>query len=312
MIFVTPIFLNPIIISILMYFGIFYMVRRVYGCPEHTARNRFYRKSLLFCAVGLLVYLAVDTVYAHRRVSYGDQVSSKPIINTTISAPRSIVLVNIQCDQKCLDRLVDGIHDEVIFVSTINFEKNVEHQRKPPFPAVRYSVIQAVNNTCPSDPDHKPDKQWTTSKVNALQAKGICPIIEPAKMPQEGIFIVKEALRVSNNEPPREFSPQLLTIKFPGRIDYYNATQVQNRSKGKIDVLAQLEAYEAPGYLGFPPMLGCWRRPDNIVFILPLGDTGCGLWRRIVKGGDQGGKYFNVKWVYSQVFGVTEPKADAR
>jgi len=306
-IFTLPILLNPIIISVLVYFGIFYMARRVYGRREHTARNRFHTKSLLFCAVGLLVYLAVDTVYAHRRVSYGDQVSSKPIINTTIATPRSIVLVNVQCDGKCLDRLVDGIHDEVVFVSTIKFEKNVEHQLKPPFPAVRYKIIRAVKNTCPSDPDHKLDKQWTTSKVNALQAEGICPIIEPATMPQEGIFIIKETLRVFNNELPREFSPQLLTTKFPGRIDYYNATQVQNRSNGKIDVLAQLEAYEAPGYLGFPLLLGCWSRPDNIVFILPLGETGCGLWRKVIEGGDRSGKYFDVQWIYTQVFGVTKP-----
>ena len=62
--------------------------------------------------------------------------------------------------------------------------------------------------------------------------------------------------------------------------------EVQLRTRAGVEVLAAQRYYEAPGLIGLPPLIGCWERPDNIVWILPAGDTGCGLWRWFTAGGD--------------------------
>ena len=49
-------------------------------------------------------------------------------------------------------------------------------------------------------------------------------------------------------------------------------------------------------------MIGCWDRPDNVLFILPPGDTGCGLWRWFTWGGDDHASH-DSKWVFEQAFG---------
>lgn len=66
-------------------------------------------------------------------------------------------------------------------------------------------------------------------------------------------------------------------------------------------MLASAYRYEAPGLLGLPPLIGCWDRPDNVLWIMPPGDTGCGLWRWFTWGGDDRAVN-DEKWIFDQAF----------
>ncbi|UZE49308.1 hypothetical protein [Rhodopseudomonas sp. P2A-2r] len=135
----------------------------------------------------------------------------------------------------------------------------------------------------------------------ALRDKGLCPVVEPAAVPRIGVFIVRESIRRLVKEPAVDFQPVFLTTSFPGPVSYYNATEVQVRSETGVEVLGRVAGYEAPGYLGFPLMVGCFERPDNIIFIIPPGEPGCGLWRRTVQG-KTSGDLLDYGWIYSQIF----------
>jgi hypothetical protein len=76
---------------------------------------------------------------------------------------------------------------------------------------------------------------------------------------------------------------------------------MQGRPSTGTEVLAEARYYEAPGYLGFPPLIGCWERPDNIVWALLAGNPGCGFWRGFLSGGDRQ-QASDAPWVYSTVF----------
>jgi hypothetical protein len=77
---------------------------------------------------------------------------------------------------------------------------------------------------------------------------------------------------------------------------------VQIRANGKIELVASRYTYSAPGVTGLPPLLGCWDRPDNIIWIMPPGDTGCGFWRWFTRGGDRKWTGGDAKWIYADVF----------
>lgn len=292
---------NPIIVSVVIYAAGGWALWSIFR--SYNARTRAVaRKALIATAICLLFYAAYDTALAYQRVQYGKQIPNDPVVSETIPTPSSLVLVNMRCDQKCLDRLIAGIHSEVIYISTLKYEENVRSQLNPPYPALRYTLTRTAPNACPPDTENKLERQWGTSSLLALWPKGICPIVESVVAPEEGIFIVSELERVSVKEPAVEFTPRFLMAKPPGPISYFNALEVQRRSKSRIEVLAQLRAYQAPGYLGVPPLVGCWERPDNVLFILPLGDAGCGLWRRLTESSNQGGQFFEGDWVYAKVF----------
>jgi hypothetical protein len=97
-----------------------------------------------------------------------------------------------------------------------------------------------------------------------------------------------------------EFSPQYIVAHPPTAVIQFLAIEVQRRSSTGTEVLAEARYYEALGYLGFPPLIGCWQRPDNVIWIMPAGSTGCGFWRRIVSGGDAQNAS-DASWVYSTV-----------
>jgi hypothetical protein len=294
--------LNPILISLALYVVGWRSFRAINRWLDGSSLWSAWRKTRIAAGIALVLCAAIDTAFAYRRVQYGSEVPQEPVVAATIPTPSSVVLVNVQCDQHCLERLVAGVHMEVIHVTTLRFERNSPVQLEPPYPAVRYTVTRVAPNACPPDPGDQTERQWTTPTMLALRSKGICPQIESVVAPTEGIFIVNEAKRISVREAAVEFPLRFLTAKLPGPISYFNATEVQKRSRSGVEMLGRVQAYEAPGYLGFPPLLGCWERPDNIVAVLPLGEPGCGLWRLTTQGGDQTGKFFDGTWIYSRVF----------
>jgi hypothetical protein len=258
---------------------------------NHAALRSAWRKTLMVTAAVVAAYAVVDTAFAYRRVQYGKLLPDHPVVRTTTSIPSSITLVAVSCQEKCLDRLVAGVHREVFLV-----------RRTASLTAERFTVRRSAPNDCPKESQNKLERQWLTAPVLALQSHGICPVIETVAVPQSGIFIVQESMRVGVKESAAEFKPLFSTAELPGPVSYYSAIEVQNRSEKGVELLGRIEAYEAPGYLGFPPMVGCWERPDNIVAVLPPGEPGCGLWRLTTGGGNLRGVFFDGEWVYSHVF----------
>src|SRR5262245_1016253 len=99
--------LNPIIVTTL--------IGAVAALVLRSAPLRRIRRKILLAAVSLFaVYAAADTAFAVRRVAYAWQSPDEPVVLKKITRPRSIVLVDLQCDRLCLDLLVNGQHDEVL------------------------------------------------------------------------------------------------------------------------------------------------------------------------------------------------------
>jgi hypothetical protein len=230
-------------------------------------------------------------VHTYRRAAYAWQLSRTPIIHHTIPSPPSLVLVGLACDAACLDRLIEGTFENVTVI----------HNPYPPGPPLRYSVVRGAPNDCPVDLVPRGERAWDSATVKALRDRGICPMIEESDTPSEGIFVVREGIGVATSQRAVEFSPQYIVARPSSAVIEFAAIEVQSRSSTGIEVLAEARYYEAPGYLGFPPLIGCWERPDNIIWILPAGDTGCGFWRRTVGGGDRQ-HAAEAAWVYSAVF----------
>ncbi|XSC45037.1 hypothetical protein ACF1BQ_001780 [Bradyrhizobium sp. RDT10] len=103
-------------------------------------------------------------------------------------------------------------------------------------------------------------------------------------------------------EPARAYKPTYLVKAPPGPVIRFAGIEVQNRNPAGTTVLASAYRYEAPGLLGLPLLIGCWDRPDNVLWIMPPGDTGCGFWRWFTWGGDDN-SVSDPKWLFEQVFG---------
>lgn len=294
--------LHPIILSLILYVFIGTFLWSMNSRFRYGRFKRLWHWSLGVVALCLSVAVAVDSAFAFRRVFFGKRMSEKPVALTTVPTPSSLVLVNGWCRAECLERLVAGVHSEIIFATTRRYEKNTPVDLEPPYPAMRFRITREAPGECPTDNQRELEKQWLTEPVLALQARGICPVIEPAVLPQHGIFIVNESMRVGVKEPAVEMKIKLLATVPPGPVSYFNVTEVQQRSADGIKVLGRVEAYEAAGFLGFPFLVGCWARPDNIAWIMPPGEPGCGLWRTITSGGNTSGGFHEGEWVYEKVF----------
>lgn len=241
-------------------------------------------------AIALTVYFVADSAFAYRRAAYARQISMSPIIRRTIPAPRSLVLVGYPCERACLDRLVDRTFDDVTVIDV----------PYPPGP-LRYSVWRAAPNDCPAEPLRRAERFWDSAFVKTLRDRGACPMVEDSGRPSEGIFVVHEGAAAAPGVRAVGVQPRYMMARPPTAVIAFWGIEVQRRSSTGTEVLAEARYYEAPGYLGLPPLIGCWERPDNIVWILPPGNTGCGFWRHIVSGGDR--RYVSdASWVYSTVF----------
>jgi len=207
--------------------------------------------------------------------------------------PPTLVLVNADCRKECHARLLSGQLDDVILVET--------HPRfySAAQPARRYRTGWSIPGECP--PERLQAVHWS---VEQLTREGFCPVVEAIELPTEGVFVVQEGFGVTAHEKAAPFvpGPQYLTEGPPGKIITFRAVEVQLCAQQQVEVIAARRTYEAPGLIGLPPLIGCWERPDNIVWILPAGDTGCGLWRWFTSGGDRHWHDEDVEWIYRDVF----------
>jgi hypothetical protein len=236
------------------------------------------KRALVVALVVVIALYGLDALIALPRIGYARHTLDHPVIHGTMELPRSLVLVNASCGAQCHARLLTGELEEVILVETDPLG------RRTPKPPRRYRVGWTRPGACP------PEREKAMPfEVRNLLRDGFCPLIEPAEIPSEGVFVVEESFTLVASEKAIPFTPTYLVDGPPGRLVTLQAVQVQQRTRAGIKVLAAQRHYEAPGLIGLPPLIGCWERPDNIVWILPAGDTGCGLWRWFTWGGDARG-----------------------
>src|SRR5690349_16396204 len=125
--------LNPIIVTTL--------IGAVALLVLLSAPVRPVRRKILLTALWLVaVYAIVDTAFAARRVTFAWQSPDEPIVVRKTERPRSIILVDLQCDRLCLDLLVSGKHDEVLEAQVYTDDSAKRVTLSPPYAAKRYRI----------------------------------------------------------------------------------------------------------------------------------------------------------------------------
>jgi hypothetical protein len=286
---------HPVPVTLLAVALIFWVLRR-------PTFHGFRIYITLGISVAFIIYFSIDSIFTSHRAIYAANIPDHPVIYSTLSLPPSLKLVGIDCDNTCLTRLVDGSLEEVVTI----WDGDSSIEPIPTVQARRYSIQRATPDNCPADPRRRAERMWTTPSVKALWSNGICPTIEDVSIPTEGIFVVRAGRSLPAGQPARQIRSRYLINNPPGFAISFYGVEVQRRSVSGTEIIAQTYYYEAPGYLGLPPLIGCWVRPDNVIWIMPSGDTGCGFWRRTVHGGDWKYASSSADWVYRMVF----PKAN--
>jgi len=241
--------------------------------------------------IALLAAYAVDAGFALPRVLFAHSLSKGPAIAQQIPLPRHLVLVDVPCGARCHDWLITGAVEEIISV------KAARPEYASAAKAVRYNAGWAIPGNCP----HEREKENPDPSV-AQRQSGYCPLVEPVEVPKQGVFLIHEGMLVTARQSARAYTPTYLAKAPPGPVIRFFGIEVQERAPAGTTVLASAYRYEAPGLLGLPPLIGCWNRPDNVIWIMPPGDTGCGLWRWFTWGGDDSPSH-DPKWLFEQAFG---------
>lgn len=284
-IYVWLLILNPIWVTAVALIALIWLL----SWTGLWARHRY---RILAAIIALY---AIDAVIALPRVLFSHGLPKHPVVAQKIPLPRQLVLVNIPCWAKCHELLISGAIEEVVFVETL---RPLGETGEPQ--TVRYRVGWSLPGACPRD------RQKAIYFTDAdLLKTGYCPVVERVDVPpSQGVFLIWESTIVPDSVRARTFAPVYLTKSPPGAVIEFVGIEVQNRTGSGVTVLASTYKYEAPGFLGLPPMVGCWERPDNVIWVMPPGDTGCGLWRWFTSGGDRGAssdpKWLS-KWLYDDV-----------
>jgi hypothetical protein len=265
--YVWLVILNPIWVTILALIALIWLL----SWTGLWARHKY---QIL---AALIALYAIDAVIALPRVLFSHGLPNHLVVAQKVPLPRQLMLVDVPCWAKCHELLISGAIEEIVFVETRRAGDGKEEPR-----AVRYRAAWTNPGACPRD------RQKAIYYLNeGLLKTGYCPVIEPVDVPSQGIFLVWESMIVPASERARNFSPAYLTKSPLGAVIEFVGIEVQNRNGSCVTVLASTYKYEAPGLLGLPPLLGCWARPDNVIWIMPPGDTGCGLWRWFTGGGNE-------------------------
>ncbi len=241
--------------------------------------------------LALLAAYAVDAGFALPRVLFAHGLSKDPVIAQQIPLPRRLVLVDLPCGAKCHDWLITGAVEEIISVNAARPEYGSAAK------AVRYNAGWTLPGNCP----YEREKENRDPSIVQRQS-GYCPLVEPVEIPKQGVFLIREGALVTAKQSARSYSPTYLVKTPPGPVISFFGIEAQDRAPAGTKVLASAYRYEAPGFLGLPLLIGCWNRPDNVIWIMPPGDTGCGLWRRFTSGGDDRLSH-DPKWIFEQAFG---------
>jgi hypothetical protein len=241
--------------------------------------------------LAVLAAYVVDAAFALPRVLFAYGLSKGPAIAQQIPLPRRLVLVDVPCGANCHDLLISGAVEEIISVTS----------RPPRYASVTTAVRYQAGWTLPGGCPHEREKENRDPSVVQRQS-GYCPLVEPVEIPKQGVFLIHEGVQVTAKESARAYTPTYL-VKAPlGPVIRFSGIEVQDRAPASTTLLASAYRYEAPGLLGLPPLVGCWNRPDNVIWIMPPGDTGCGFWRWFTWGGDDRASY-DPKWLFEQAFG---------
>jgi len=251
------------------------------------------KRTLVALLVIACTLYVLDALVAIPRIAYAWRIPDHLVVNQKLQLPATLVLVNADCRKECHARLLSGELKEVILVET-----------RPRFystaqPTRRYRAAWSRPGDCP--PERVRAVHWS---VETLVKDGFCPLVEPVETPPEGVFVVHEAFGVTPGQKAAPFNPgpKYLMDAPSGKIIHFSAVEIQLRTQQHVEVIATRRQYEAPGLIGLPPLIGCWDRPDNIIWIMPPGDTGCGLWRWFTWGGDLLWNDDEIEWVYKEVF----------
>jgi hypothetical protein len=263
-----------------------------------VVRTGLWRKHKRIIVLSAIVLYAIDTAFAVPRIVYAWRSPGRPVIHEKVPLPATLVLVNADCEKDCHTRLLSGQIDEVILVQTDQTRRS-----DPPRPPRRYRVGWSQPIACPQERDQAIGYAWSYD-ARELRRNGFCPEVGPAEVPQEGVFVVQENLHVRVSERAIPLTSTYLADGPPGRTIELLAIEVQRRTRNGVKVLATRRRYAAPGLLGLPPLVGCWHRPYNIIWVMPPGDAGCRLWRWFTSGGDWDGdqRVSYLAWVYANVF----------
>lgn len=246
-----------------------------------------YRYQIL---VVLLALYMTDTGFALPRVMFSHSLSNGPVVAQKTPLPRQLVLVNVLCGVKCHNMLISGAVEDVVVV------RSRRSGAAEGTSAVRYRPDWIIPGMCPRE-----RQQAIGGSREALLWTGYCPLVEPADLPTYGTFLIKESMIVTASKRAQAYTPTHLLNTPPGPMIRFAGVEVQNRSSSGTIILASAYRYEAPGFLGLPPLIGCWDRPDNVIWIMPPGDTGCGLWRWFTWGGNEAAAT-DPKWLFDDVF----------
>lgn len=237
----------------------------------------------------LLVMYGTDTVMALQRVAFAWNLEPQQTVYSKSALPPQLVLLGVPCVTECHRLLIDGALQDVIVARR---DSAVDPKK---LSVVRYRADWVDPGTC-SD-----ERRRAIYFVKEFERIGYCPHIEPASLPLEGVFLVHETFSLEPVERAQPYSPANLAVAPPGPVIHFAGVEVQHRRGSGITVLAAAYYYEAPGILGSPPLIGCWDRPSGGHSILPPGDTGCGFWRWIVRGGSAVA-VTKTSWAYADVF----------
>jgi hypothetical protein len=210
--------------------------------------------------------------------------------------------VDLPCDRFCLDQLVSGNHGEILEALVYDDGSGKRINLPPPYPAQRYRIERTAPSPCSGEPGRALEQKWTAPVVARLWANGTCPVIEAAEAPADGVFFVREGMVLPSMQPAGQFTPRFLITRPPGAVSRFSGYEVQRRAGSHVELLATYRTVETPGFLGLPPLIGCWERPSNTAFVLPPGDTGCGFWRLIASSGTRNLIYEQPDWMYSRPF----------
>jgi hypothetical protein len=274
LIFLIPLLFNPIwVTALVLFFGIRFMNRR------RLWRTRGFRIALGIAAV---LYL-IDLGFTLRRVHFAWSSPNEPVIEKSIPLPQSIVAVG-GCGH-CMQLLRTRVIDELIVVDLPRKGQTGE----PSAVRLRPGWVEP-GKKCPIEIDRR-FGSWRPYGFG-----GFCPIVDPVVIPKEGIFVIFEYANFTANELAWWFKPHFLQHVPPGRVIQFQGFEVQERKAGEVTVLGHQRYVTTPSFL--LPMLGCWSRPNNIFWIMPPGDTGCGLWRWMTGGGNRQAK---TDWIFSKV-----------
>lgn len=239
-----------------------------------------------------IAFYAVDSAFAIPRILFSYRLSDEPVITQSIALPRQLVLVNVRCLETCHALLKSGAIEDLILVK----DRSADGVSVQTPTAYRYRAAWTQPGTCPRE-----RIRLIEADRGPLLREGFCPIAEPIDVPAEGLFVVHEHMSVGPSYRAWTFKPVYLAERPPGRVIRFIGNEVQRRTASGVEVLASNYSYRAPGFLGLPPLVGCWDRPHNVIWIMPPGDTGCGFWRWFTWGGDHEINS-DAPWIFQRVF----------